>query len=351
LAIGVLYFGLLQSRVGGGRTLGMRLLGLQVRAVDGGLLGVGAAALRAVVLLLPLTLNGIMLARSPLNLAAVYVSTVVIFGGCLAQLYLLIFNRPSRRLLHDLVARSVVLKVGRDAAPPAVSQKHLIATGACFALAAAVPAVLAAVPKPKWLLDLEPAHAAVEALPEVRSATMERNWSEIRSFRGPAQKIENLVVTVRLREQPSNYQAEAARIAATARARFSGPPDLLRVQLVNGYNMGLASSYRTQGAAFQGPINARPDWLRKPTPQEVSRYYPPDALRRHVTGSAHITCEVELAGQLSGCSVYSEDPAGYGFGNAALAMTPAFRMAPAIVNNMAERSRITVPVAFNPTSP
>ncbi len=46
LILSLIYFGLLWSQVGGGRTIGMRLFGLRVVGTDGGLIGIGQAVVR-----------------------------------------------------------------------------------------------------------------------------------------------------------------------------------------------------------------------------------------------------------------------------------------------------------------
>ena len=51
LLLSVIYFGLLWSSVGGGQTLGMRLLRLRVVGTDGRLIGLGASLLRWLMLL------------------------------------------------------------------------------------------------------------------------------------------------------------------------------------------------------------------------------------------------------------------------------------------------------------
>jgi TonB family protein len=59
------------------------------------------------------------------------------------------------------------------------------------------------------------------------------------------------------------------------------------------------------------------------------RHYPARAAFLGVTGAAIVACNVDVAGRLQNCAVVFEQPIGRGFGEAALAMTPEFRMRPA----------------------
>jgi TonB family protein len=74
------------------------------------------------------------------------------------------------------------------------------------------------------------------------------------------------------------------------------------------------------------PTMTAPTWLAQPTAQEFSRYYPPRAFNEGVSGSATVDCLVDGAGLLA-CTVVSEEPEGYGFGEAALRISRHFRVA------------------------
>ncbi len=56
------------------------------------------------------------------------------------------------------------------------------------------------------------------------------------------------------------------------------------------------------------------------------RFYPKGALRKGVTGRTTLQCRVATTGAMTGCDVLNESPTGFGFGDAALAMTPLFRV-------------------------
>jgi TonB family protein len=75
-------------------------------------------------------------------------------------------------------------------------------------------------------------------------------------------------------------------------------------------------------------VITNPDWLRRPTGEDIARYYPEKASRAEVEGRATVSCKVNAEGLLVGCSVVDETPADYGFGSAALNMALLFKMRP-----------------------
>lgn len=75
-------------------------------------------------------------------------------------------------------------------------------------------------------------------------------------------------------------------------------------------------------------VITNPVWLEQPDARDFARYYPDRATERDMEGRATIECIVGADGRLS-CTVVSEDPPGYGFGEATLRAARHFRIAPA----------------------
>ena len=69
-----------------------------------------------------------------------------------------------------------------------------------------------------------------------------------------------------------------------------------------------------------------PDWVQRPTAEDIKAFYPPRAVAEKVEGRVVLDCRVTGAGRLEGCAVAMEDPAAYGFGEAALKMAERFQM-------------------------
>src|SRR5688572_4687565 len=95
-AVALAYFGVMNSRIGGGQTLGKRLLGVRVVAGDGRTLSLPRSFLRYCVLGIPFFLNGAPFSAQVLFSWWGYLLPIIVFGGMFSILYLYVFNRPTR---------------------------------------------------------------------------------------------------------------------------------------------------------------------------------------------------------------------------------------------------------------
>lgn len=79
---------------------------------------------------------------------------------------------------------------------------------------------------------------------------------------------------------------------------------------------------------YPGAVITRPEWARRPSSEDMKRVYPEAARAKELTGQVALSCTVARDGGLVGCKVVNEDPPGRGFGEAALRLTPLFRLTP-----------------------
>jgi TonB family protein len=99
-------------------------------------------------------------------------------------------------------------------------------------------------------------------------------------------------------------------------------------------------------------VPVQPDWITKPTPEDVLADYPPDALKARIEGRAVIGCDVAVDGKLANCNVVNETPSGAGFGAAAIAMSSRFQMKPMSRDGLATSGgKVRIPFMFRIPSP
>jgi TonB family protein len=100
-------------------------------------------------------------------------------------------------------------------------------------------------------------------------------------------------------------------------------------------------------------VVTNPDWIEKPSGDQVADAYPPLARAIGLSGKTGLRCTVSASQTLENCRVLIEVPTGLGFGAAALSLTPSFRMKPASIDGApVGGAEVNIPIRFTqPESP
>jgi len=252
LAIGLGYFGYFDGAPGGGRSPGKRLLRLVLVGRDGRPLPVVKSAGRFLLIWIPMVLNGLPLELDQLSGPLGYLEALGTFGlGCVL-IYLAIAGRKNGQALQDLLFGSVMLRQpkGQQAPdsplePAAISRRQRFISALLVLLSLTLPAMtgrLANQPDYQRMNAIAHAVKALDGVSVVGVAIAEGGKTivpgtvEVRAFARTRQMLTE--------QQVKNIASAVHRTAPTA-------PEI-QIHLSYGYDIGIASSWRSQYAAF-GP--------------------------------------------------------------------------------------------------
>jgi uncharacterized RDD family membrane protein YckC len=263
-AIAAIYF--IPAHHRWGQTIGKRLMRIRVQALNGGPVSLSTATFRYVALYVPWLLNGVFFAAPDwpkmLTIAVGVVMGSVLVIGLLGNAYLLAFNKPSRRLIHDLIAGTVVVNAGSDrvalvAGDVRLAAVHWIVVGlipvgvfGIFGwLALSSQMTLA------HLAELQSAQADLNRLPGVLQARLvEQQPFDAR--RGAH------VISAQLWVSDSNEASDPTLVRETVTVILRRDPssratDGVAVSITRGFDIGIASFWRRNSE-----FHSIPEWQR-----------------------------------------------------------------------------------------
>lgn len=252
-ASGLSYFGVLNSRVGGGMTLGKRVFNLKVVNSRGEPIGVGRSMLRTTIVTVPFLLNGAQLSAALILSSAGFLISMVVIGGSLATLYLYIFNGRTRQSLHDLICGTFVVNAGAEQTALApLWRPHLAVIATLFALAALLPTFSVPLDGLAPFHTMERTRSALMTAPEVRFATLSSVSSVVRSG-GEAKRSTAVNAHVFLLENGVNDADFARYLADVVVQNYPEvhTRDTLGVALIYGYDIGIFSKWKSRSHRFE----------------------------------------------------------------------------------------------------
>ena len=249
------YFGILNSRLGGGQTLGKRILGIKVINRGGYTLSVRRAFIRFLPLGAVWFLNGAAWPASLTEPWTVYVLSVAVFGvgACIVGLFLI--NRTSRQSIHDIAVASFVVRSPEPTHVPGQiqSSRRLNMTVCGFLLLCSLGLAYYGqqFSNKQALAHLKSLHDALTSTTWVRRAEVFDGESIVTSESGTNSRKSYLSIDAYI----ADADHDSARLEYLARLAFSVYPDAknfdaIHVSLRYGYDIGIASSWKTKRASY-----------------------------------------------------------------------------------------------------
>jgi TonB family protein len=161
---------------------------------------------------------------------------------------------------------------------------------------------------------------------------------KLRCAAGASGQLQNCAV---LQETPVGQGFGAAALSLSTGMELK--PNGLNGQPVAGRNLIVPVKF-VPALLHSGGIVGLPDWVRKPTAEEVLNYWPTEAT---AGGRVRLECVVTNRGLMDNCTVSDEAPLGHGLGGAALAMSQIFVMRPMTFDGLpVSGAKVVIPINF-----
>lgn len=266
-AVMLAYFGVMDSRLCHGQSLGKRWLGIEVVGQDGDFLSPARATLRAGVVGMPWFLNGAML---PAGLSLSWFGaalSLLVFGVGLGLVYLIVFNRRTRQSLHDLAVGSHVERSDSPWHAPwtlVTWRGHYVVLGAIAALAMAAPLALPRLLDRQPLAEVIATQTAMARAPAVEFAAVVYG-TEYLGMASDRSGLSYISVRAAMKTRPADFKRTADELARRllAVAPSASSHDRLAINVVYGYDIGIASGWSSYGVT-----HSPAEWKARLAPAE-----------------------------------------------------------------------------------
>jgi uncharacterized RDD family membrane protein YckC len=252
--IALVYFSVMNSRLCGGQTLGKMVMGIRVVGRDGAPLAFPVSLGRSAIFCAPYFLNNAPLPAELLMSWLASVLTLLIFGVGGSIIYLLIFNRRTRQGLHDLIVGSYVVRTNVAGAPGVampVWRVHVAIAGAMMVVAALVPMFTGQLARIEPFVSLLAVQRTLSSEPGIRYATVQVSNSVLVNGDG-SKTTTGFTARVVMASDAIDREVLANRIAQIALDGYppAGGKAFLAISLSYGYDIGIASAWRSREFAF-----------------------------------------------------------------------------------------------------
>ncbi len=171
--IALLYFGVMNSEVVNGQTVGKQILKIRVVNSENKPISLNKSFVRYSILGIPFFLNGAQLSDETMFSFWLYIISLVVLGGMLSIIYLYVFNRVTRQSLHDLVVNTYVVNDGIQSQQVGhVWRPHLAIASLFFIVAAIAPVYISSLAEQHSFPELLTSRESIMSYPSVKYVTL-----------------------------------------------------------------------------------------------------------------------------------------------------------------------------------
>jgi len=246
--IAMVYFGLLNSAIGKGQTIGKRIMKIEVVDRAGNHLSVGRSFLRYIVLGIPFFLNGALISSDVMISPIGYLIGFILFGAGGSIIYLYVCNRLTRQSLHDLAVGSFVVKSSPTGpVVDSIWRPHLIVVGIWLLAVIGLFVVLTGLSKKGIFPELLAVQREIQSSGKVHTVTVTvgKSCSIIDGNRSETSYLQSNAIW---KDRPHNNEIAAQWVASVILKNYAEimAKDVLAVTITYGYDIGIARAWKTE---------------------------------------------------------------------------------------------------------
>lgn len=245
LVISGSYFAYFNSAAQGGQTFGKRLLKIKVVNHFGDYINIKQSLLRYSVIAPPLMFNHLILPMNAWSIALIGIIGGALFGVPLANLYLFIFNRRTKQLVHDIIGKTIVLQ--NDSADGTYETTGRTNIGVSLSICTVIFIAIVGLAIANSRIELPETYQKISKLPDVYAVVTSTGTTTTTSFDGESTTRNYFTATVRVKSTQSMDSTFANKVSEIIKQDkdIESGNQIIRVVLIGGYNLGIWSSTKT----------------------------------------------------------------------------------------------------------
>jgi uncharacterized RDD family membrane protein YckC len=251
--IAILYFGIMNSKVAGGQTIGKKALKIRVVNSDNQAISLVRSIARYSIIGIPFFLNGALIPVELTSIFWAYVLSAIVFGGLISIVYLYIFNRTTRQSLHDILVGTYVVNVNvANGGAGSIWKPHYAVVSIIFILTAMLPNILSTVVTDVPFADLARTQEAILSNSEVSYAGVTYNTRTTTTLKTGISETTYISAQVMLNNDQISNTKLARELALLILTNYSSAidKDAIVINLVYGYDIGIASKWKSFSHSF-----------------------------------------------------------------------------------------------------
>ena len=258
----LLYFGICNSKITNGQTLGKKILKIRVVNRDSKPISVSKSFLRASWFTIFMVFNGSSFSNSSCVPLVIVVGTLI-FSISILEIYFVVVNKKTLQSLHDLSIDSFVVSAKSEGQISYTNKKSSLYGGA------AIPVILLIAftglnlfAKNTYVADMVKIIEVINSKLPVYNTSMYRHSETTTALSGESSTTKYINVTVIKKNKNENNEALAVKIAKIVfDSKFTfNEGETLCITIVEGYDIGIASSFTSKN------INGTLDEWKKAIP-------------------------------------------------------------------------------------